>query len=326
MDNHRRWKIAIALLTVGGALLWWVLTPHEPTYQGKGTHEWLYELSKRPGQGVDKNAVVALRAIGPNAVPILLDELEARDSRFRQLFLEKARKLGLRLDHVKLDRERQRIALYGFAILGPAASNAIPVLTKRIRGRFSKDSAQALGVIAGVGLLLRSLGPPLDRSNPAEMARIGSIKGIIVTNLCHAVTNQAYVARRNAIDVLIDFEEDRSTVLACLVDIVRSETPQAANFAFDALYSLDPMSVSTVPALISMLEDPSATARIQAATVLARCGRLARSALPALEAIQNDPDLGVRSAVTRAIERIASPPTMTLPAVQDRPLIPQSLK
>ena len=54
-----------------------LLTPNEPSYQGKGLGEWLKQ-KKQPDSGFTKEAEDALRQMGTNALPALLERLAYR--------------------------------------------------------------------------------------------------------------------------------------------------------------------------------------------------------------------------------------------------------
>ena len=73
---------------------WW---PRQPTYQGKSVDGWLKEVFnfQAPGGGNRQaQALQALRAMGPKAVPFQIEVLARTDSRCRQIYRKLFRKLS----------------------------------------------------------------------------------------------------------------------------------------------------------------------------------------------------------------------------------------
>ena len=89
MNMRKRVQIALTVLPVAifGVIVWQVLRPRErerePVYQGKGLRVWLsenyYAWARRDGQAQDL-AESAIRRIGTNAIPALLNMLRKKDS------------------------------------------------------------------------------------------------------------------------------------------------------------------------------------------------------------------------------------------------------
>ena len=119
--------VAVILITTGG--------PTEPAHGGKELSAWLDELSAMtfPGE-CDPNTrpAQAVRAIGTDAIPWLLDELGTEGSalkvRLNQLLgRQSIIKFRFEDSHIRLRR-----AVMGFAALGPIAEPAIPALLKLV--------------------------------------------------------------------------------------------------------------------------------------------------------------------------------------------------
>jgi hypothetical protein len=72
MRKRFRSLLAVLLVAVVGGLAWQVTRPREPVYQGKPLSYWLV----RPARDPNFNA---LRALGTNAIPTLLQMLRAKD-------------------------------------------------------------------------------------------------------------------------------------------------------------------------------------------------------------------------------------------------------
>jgi len=129
----RRAVVVGAAVLAGAALAVWLSRsggPPEPVYRGKALSAWLDDRRATP-QGpvvLTDEAVAAVRALGPEAVPTLLAWLRASDSsltRNAKILLEWRLKLPLR---VPTNQENRMRAMYGFRALGSAASSAFPEL------------------------------------------------------------------------------------------------------------------------------------------------------------------------------------------------------
>jgi HEAT repeat protein len=119
--------LAVAALVVGLSLPGG--TP-EPVYRGKTLSAWLDDRH-RTTQGpvvLSDEAVAAVRALGPEAVPTLLAWFRAADSPVRRnakILLEWRLNLPLR---VPTNQEKRLRAMYGFRALGATARSAFPAL------------------------------------------------------------------------------------------------------------------------------------------------------------------------------------------------------
>jgi len=129
----RRACVVGAAVFVAAALAVWLSrpgAPPEPVYRGKTLGAWLDDRRATP-QGpvvLSDEAVAAVRALGPKAVPPLLAWLRASDSsvkRNAKILLEGRLKLPLR---VPTNQENRMRAMYGFRALGLAARSAFPAV------------------------------------------------------------------------------------------------------------------------------------------------------------------------------------------------------
>ena len=114
--------IGFAVLAVAALGLWLSspADPPEPVYRGKTLGAWLDDLRPTPYGPVvlSDEAVAAVRAIGPRAVPSLLAWLRKSDSsvtRGAKSVLEWRLNLPIRVPSHQEDRIR---AMYGFRALG----------------------------------------------------------------------------------------------------------------------------------------------------------------------------------------------------------------
>jgi len=131
------------LLTVGllltAACLVSVNRSKEPSYQGKSLSRWLDELPDLVLSEFNADAQIpareALQHIGTNAIPFLLERIQAKDSTLKRKLIEWAERhdvSALRFKRAELRREE---AAVGLRLLGPRALPAVPVLVSLLQSR-----------------------------------------------------------------------------------------------------------------------------------------------------------------------------------------------
>lgn len=115
-----------------------LLTPNEPSYRGKGLGEWLKQ-ARKPDGGFTKDAEDALRQMGTNAIPALLERLAYRQPPY-----------NLKTYEVNIE------AACAFMVLGEVAKPALPKLERLMD---SDDEDMALhAMIATCGMGADSIG------------------------------------------------------------------------------------------------------------------------------------------------------------------------
>jgi hypothetical protein len=250
----------------------------EPGYNGKSLSEWLVELHRKPSyaemsvgtnqqtlepEDIDKaykkkreHDEEAIRKIGTNALPTLLEMLGARQENVKQVVAKlQSKKLQAEYASSDADVEDLRgLAVDGFGVLGANAASAIPQLSKLVYG--SEGRLQAMRALTKVG-------PPGFS---------------VVTN---ALAEKDSEVRNNAIWVLGENGGGDPTVVTELL-IRALKDPDSANRgnAADFLAGKDP--ILAVPALTGMLDDTEYYPRSRAAISLGTFGPAAKSATPQL--------------------------------------------
>jgi len=127
---RKRVQVALAVLLVvfAGVIAWQVLRLREPVYQGKRLSFWLERLTgavNRRNQNERDGAEQALRHIGTNALPVLIERLTAQDGRLKQLMTTLGEKHKLLPFHLKSAEQRRIEAVCGYEALGPLASDQV---------------------------------------------------------------------------------------------------------------------------------------------------------------------------------------------------------
>ncbi len=137
---------ALVLATLG-ALLWLLLSPgqREPVYQGKTLTYWLsdYWPGRNPSPEKRQQDEFAVRHIGTNAIPMLLQWISAKDDPLKKnvvTWISRHPWVPFRLES---EMDKNILAVSGFRILGkPQAGPAVPALVEIVRtGGGTKTSA-----------------------------------------------------------------------------------------------------------------------------------------------------------------------------------------
>ena len=143
--------LALLLLAVSAAIL--DAFHREPSYQGKRLSAWIDDLRDLSRsnylQEYDTNTqpARAIRAIGSNAIPWLLNDIQhpGLPWRFRaNVLLEKQHLVNFRFHDAYYNLQQ---AMYGFCALGEQAKPAIPDLLKLV----SKSPAYVPVMLANIG-------------------------------------------------------------------------------------------------------------------------------------------------------------------------------
>jgi len=152
--------VMVGALAVG-FLLWEMLRPQEPAYQGKRLSAWLRVVGSSVNLVESNQAREAVKEMGTNALPTLIRMLGTRES----LLKSKLRPASLRYPLVRrfyiprADPPGPGLWWIGFRILGPSAKPAVPQLIEMlgteddlIRSRVA-SSLEAIGPVAFPELL-----------------------------------------------------------------------------------------------------------------------------------------------------------------------------
>jgi hypothetical protein len=154
--RRRAWSLAVALVMMAGALVWWFerQMPPDPLYQGKALSAWLQTYAPSspfvPHSPEWKQTDEAVRQIGTKGIPLLVQMLRQRDSKLKVWLLGFAQKHGLskRL-HLAPARERNFEASRAFIALGDLASGAVPDLVQAYRENENIDCRGAIADALG---------------------------------------------------------------------------------------------------------------------------------------------------------------------------------
>ena len=296
MEPRKRKRLLLVAVVTGLLVVsFWFLAPNpEPTYNGRPLSEWIGVYygtftSPRP----KAKAAEAIRAIGTNGLPWLLNWIDHEPSPWRYRIGSLAERLPdsitggsplIRLTVQSAGVKRAQHAATAFQALGPMAVPAIPELARLLCTTNSPSSNQralfALSCLgpAAVPAIAKFLSSPRYDGDPWAMHCIQNmgtnaraITPIIVGNLTH--TNDL-IAENTAYSFIM--------------------VGPTNHFDADLL----------VPALIQCLQDPRPFVRQRASFPLRTLAAAAAPALPTLTNALQDPDLQVRTNAAAAIQYI----------------------
>ena len=233
----------------------------DPVYHGKTLSEWL--LFEYLGQDLEGEAEPALRQIGTNAIPLLLDLVGTTEWNKGRLAAKFKTAAGKRLPLRGIKAEDFRsMGLYAFQELGTNAESAVPRLAKLLRNE--ETCMEAAAVLAGVGP-----------------------KGF-------AVLTNAFQDRDLVEVVVLALGSygggDQKAITRLLITALKDPDPIIRGNAADRLAGKD--AALAVPALIPVLDDSEYYPRARAAMALTSFGAAAQSAAPKLLMLYTNVMLG----------------------------------
>jgi hypothetical protein len=262
---HRRWPGKAVKLVLGiglvalGLILWRCFEPSSrgPVYQGKHLREWM--------DGHPREYVPAVRAIGTNAIPFLLAELQATDSALARL----GESLLARVQMGPLwtpARMRHYHARLAFQILD---TNALPALLEALFSHPMQIKEGDLSWAAGAALSWLSS----PEAEELKQRRLGE-----------ALRQDSPALRANACLAFYAGNRPAAQQVTRLAELTHDADPRVRVAATRGLMTWHTNGTTVLPALIARLADPEPEVRQLALQALAARGSNAVSALPALRA------------------------------------------
>lgn len=277
---------ALCVLVVIAVFQFW---PGEPEYAGMRLSEWLAVQGNRPTEASD-----AIRAMGTNALPVLVNWVEYETPQWRYGLANEYYHVprffysDSVLDFLAGRKAKMRSfnSTFAFRVLGTNASAAIPELSRFVtdpQNQNRQSAALALAYIGGPQAL-----PPLlsvIQDKRTSFIQRNFIAGIIPE------LNYRGPELSNAVPAMIAFLQNTNSSLQ----------PVAASVLGTFLIQPE----QCVPALISALESPNNLVRRHVIIALGNFGRDATNAIKAISIALNDSDGDVRRSATNALFNIA---------------------
>jgi hypothetical protein len=150
--------LAVVLLSIAAFLM--LSQRSLPSFQGISLDHWLER-----GLLSDPNAELAIRSIGSNALPFLVNTIRRKDATFT-IRLNRLISWQKVIPELPMVSDKYPLAYSGFKILGVSAEPAIPELSVLLyRAETSRQAAMALAAI-GTTLAQQVLVRTLSNTNP----------------------------------------------------------------------------------------------------------------------------------------------------------------
>ncbi|MBL7134089.1 MAG: HEAT repeat domain-containing protein [Phycisphaerae bacterium] len=241
-------------------------------------------------RGTRSCAATALARIGPEAVPALIDALQHKDI------------------HVRCE------AAWALGSLGPQAKTGVPALIRLLKGDGAMHfAAEALyEIVPGdptpVPLLLDMV--RRYRGEEARLARnvLSRIGRASVPALRRALEDQNHRVRAAAAKAIGAAGPQAEEAVPELTQALQDTDSNVREYAAEALGAIGPAGKGGVPALREALKDTDADFRLIAATALGRIGPAAKDATAALKEALKDESESVRQAAATALKKIQAAP------------------
>lgn len=232
------WRIVFYMVVVGAVCFALLLRTKksEPTFEGRTLSSWLdhhvASSAAVPPYGSEgwQHADRALRAIGTNSIPILLQMLEANNP--PSMISKFANRRGWARFTIEACERRREEAEYAFQLLGTNGASAVPELV-RIYEKASSPSAQMYAAMS-----LRDIGRParaalpslIQRFNDADqyvrfyavsaVERIGGEPSIVIPALTRALKDPFVSTRWNALGGLMQYGSRAESVVPEILKMV----------------------------------------------------------------------------------------------------------
>jgi HEAT repeat protein len=306
---RKRVVFTLFFLVLAAVIAWQVWRGREPVYQGVR----LSALLQRYGpEGDSPEADDALRAIGPRAIPILLENLRARDSIWRINLPA----LGLRYTPAETRHLRAEKA---FSALGAEASNAVPAIVEIYEQNISRTSRHAAAnVLVEIGPTAKSSIPALIKSAASTNSEVRAfsvytlgrmalepqlVDPVLIQSL-HDVDHEVRYNAAFGLGAMAFMGGDAKAAIPALVETLRDSYHTARAAAAMALGHIHSEPALVVPALIESLRDPDVFVRAQAATALGEFGTNAKPAAAVLIELLHEQNQDATNAASKAIKQI----------------------
>ena len=290
LDQRKAILVVAALVMMGALFAWWHFSERgrkEPVYQGWTLTQWLEQLDDGEALGISSGrlpsptpgqleAARAIRAMGPEALPLLMEDIHARRDTncFRIRFYNWAeahlsRSLSSRLFSVDPVTEDDRIrwrAAQGLAALGPLAKPARPELKRLLFTNYwhssIKEAAYALSTIGpeGVEVLTNAVQPQTEWSGMCAIWALGQHPEVGTNDIpffIKAAKSSSEGTAEGAIEVLGLFHTDPGQVIPALTNILTGKNAQLSQRAARSLAQFGPQAAAAAPLLEGMTNNPA---------------------------------------------------------------------
>jgi hypothetical protein len=237
------------------------LPPEEPVYDGKPLSHWVAKVGEIGLDGVPKDALAAIRAIGPKAVPFLLNWMPRPET-----------------THQHGDRANTPTGDFEFAwwALGTNGKSAIPFLghiinqPQRTMDDYTvwTESAKAISYL-GPDAIAPMLAAATNMQGKHELwelihnfGNLGSNGAPAIPGIIHWADDPDYFVRDGVVSALGGIGQRPDLALPVILNALEHDTNgMVRRDAAEALGAFASDSDAVLPELIKMLKDPNWEAR-----------------------------------------------------------------
>lgn len=280
-------------------ILYFSLRSSGPHYQGKSLNFWLEQLEK--GQNGNEwsaqngltwallpertarqiKAADAIRAIGTNSIPYLLQDLAAKDSSFFhqwKKFRDMVKTKWFRktvyggTEPTPAERIRWKAAL-GLEVIGTNAARLVPEIAPLLQSTSSDSAAKSAAYILGgmgtqgIAVLTNAVNSSNDWTALSAMWSMAQHHAIAETNwvplLMAAITrqtNSTYWALGGlGVWALGEIHLDSEQTIPFLIEVLSSSDPNVRSYAAVSLGKFGKEAKAAVPSLKNLLADSNAS-------------------------------------------------------------------
>ena len=250
VDARRKRFVALVVLALLAATsVAWVFSRRvEPVYDGRPLTFWAQQYGsnnwRSGGKNLARGAEFAIQQIGTNAIPFLLDLMQAQDSDLKKRLRQHLPRTWHDQLHLKdKSGDLRRVGAHGLAALGTNAPAAVPALIKLAKQNPDVDG-RYIAVFA-----LRALGATAEAAIPFYI---------------ECLTNKDATIRNEAAVGLALIPHRRETALPALLTYLESINTSNGWELYSAIELLGRFGANAkpaVPRLLSLLNDANPNVR-----------------------------------------------------------------
>jgi HEAT repeat protein len=269
----------------------------EPSYQGKTLSAWLDDYGAGPGDyKPSPQADEALRQIGPEAVPYLLQLLHSTNS----ADTNSPAPVPASWNHWK--------AYLAFQALGPLGKAAIPDLVKLAHDPSDQSNPSGTGMAPGVRFWKDTKMVAKFADASATYLAPGQLPFRGTVSLIRAILVDGEIAAWSLAAIGADS-------VSPLMELLADPNPRLRCRAAVALGLIGRAAEPAVPALIKMLDDPDINTRWEATDALGCIGKRPDIVVPALIGALADPNIGMKFDAMESLGDFREQATNAIPAL-----------
>lgn len=237
--------VILSVLTVTFIVASRVLNTDEPSHGGRSLSSWLEEFDRTPW-GTNTEAALAVRAMGTNTIPFLVEDLMGRDPKWRseaRRHLWTTRRELYWMRESPAQRARTR-ASHALRALGPDAKPALAILIEEVREGEGQSGLPWVGIAAiapnisnAVPTILDMLDDPRHRAQATRfLSRNPDCPEVSIPYLIRCLHDEDWWTRRYA---LVALERFGTNATAAELDVRQLLDDTNASVAGQAAIALE---------------------------------------------------------------------------------------